>query len=204
MLNRLIKFWKKNDKVKTALHPEFKRLIEKVATINGRDLWAFKSLMDMPVRRYDWCNRFSIEFQMRVDLGTLKETHETVINDIGMMDGNNLASLKRKSIALLENINRMTELTISMDGYFRLASCVYFWIDEDLTNYDFDIGDEKIRLFKKQNFDDFFLNMPVRDYIPPINLSAHDLEIFSRLEKEIKNIHLQILKKTKLKKITVS
>lgn len=197
-----LKIWKKKDKRRTAIHPEYRKLIEKIATINGRDLYTFKSILDMPIKRHDKCTRFGLEFNMRIDLQTLREAHATVIEDVGMMDTNNMKSLKRKTMAILENINRLTEMAVSVDASYRLASCVYFWEDEDLTDYDFEIGDEKIQEFKKMGFDDFFLRAPMNNFLPAISLSRQDLELFSRMEKERKLIHSEILTRAKLEKTT--
>jgi len=204
MLNSRLKIWRKKEQPKTAIHPEYKKLIEKIATIDGRDLFAFKDLLDMPIKRHDKCMRFALEWNMHIDMETLQETHKEIIEDIGMMDCNNMKSLKRKIFALLDNLTRMTELTLSAEASYRLASCSYFWIDEDLTDYDFEIGDEKIDLFKKMSFDDFFLSEPMNKFLPRINLSAQDLQLFSLIEKERKKIHSEILTKTKLHKTTVS
>lgn len=201
MFGRRLIWWKKQ-RPKTAIHPEYKRLIEKVATVDGKDLFAFKNLLDMPTRRHDKCMRFTLEYNLKLDLDTLRTTHEEVINDVQLMDPNNLASFKRKITALLENMQRITELAISCEASYRLASCVYFWIDEDLTDYDFEVGDQKIEMFKKMRLDDFFLNEPMNKFLPQMNLSARDLEVFWMMEKERRKIHSGILTKAKSKKVT--
>ena len=146
--------------------------------------------------------RFSLEFNMHLDLDMLNNTIDSVMDDLTMLDPNNIVSIKRKTQELLTNLKRLTELTISVDASYRLASCSYFWIDEDLTDYDYEIGDEKIKLFKQMKFDDFFLSEPMNRFLPQINMSAQDLEVFSNLEKQRKRIHTEILTKAKLQKTT--
>lgn len=188
-MNKLLKLFK-SPRPNTAIHPVYKKLIEKIATINGRNLFAFKSLLDMPHNRYNKCTRFATEFNMRLDSEILRNSIDSALNAAN--EGN-----FTKVIGILTLLDEHTNMLISVEASYRLASCAYFWEDEDLTDYDFEIGDDKIKEFKKVKLDDFFLSEPMNKFLPQMNLSVTDLVRSSQYEKELKELHLRTLNATK-------
>lgn len=186
MINYFKNLFKKEPQPNTAIHPDTKRLIEKVITIKkgkfkGRTLYQYKSLLDMQHKRYNTCTRLSTEFSMRLDADILKKSIDSALKFAN--EGN-----FTKVIGILQILNAHTEMLISMDASYRLASCVYFWIDENLDDYDFEIGDEKIRLFKEIGFESFFLSKPMNSFITQMSLSADDLRVCSQAEKELQSL----------------
>ena len=186
----MISLFKKTEHTKkTAIHPEYKKLIEYVTTLEGRKLYKFKNLLDMPHDRYNKCTRFSTEVNMRIDSNTLQESLDDCIEYAN--EGN-----FTKIIGILHILKEMTNMLISIDTSYRLASCVYFWEDEDLTDYDFEIGDEKIQVFKRVGMSDFFLSEPMKNFLPQMNISEQGLEAYLLQEREFKKILSSQLKKT--------
>lgn len=188
----MINLFKKAVKQKTIIHPDYKRLIEYVTTIEGRKLYKFKELADMPHGRYLYCTRFSTEMNMRLDAQTSQDIDERIMDYF--LTEKPTKKDKRVAMDVLSTRMQMTKMLISGEVSYRLASCVYFWKDEDLTEYDFAIGDEKIELFKKVNFDDFFLTEPMKNFFPQTHISVQDLKVFSSQEKEMKKLLTGILK----------
>lgn len=184
-------------KINTAIHPKYKKLVEKIAEIDGRGLYMFKSLLDMPHIRYNHCSRFSTEFNMKLDSEILRESISQ-LREL-LIEPTKKSLTKASEILIL--LDEHTKMLISIDSSYRLASCVYFWEDEDLNDYDFLIGDEKIELFKKYKFDDFFLSEPMNRFLPQMNLSVNDLHIYSRYEKELQKLLSSTLK-DKIEKAT--
>lgn len=174
----------------TAIHPDNKRLIEKVTKIKGRTLYKFKSLIDMPHKRYNACTRMNTEFNMRVDVDILKKSISDCQKYIN--EGN-----ITKVAAILTLLEAHTDMIMSLKASYRLASCVYFWIDESLDDYDFEIGDEKIRLFKEIGLESFFLAKPMNNFLPPMDLSVSDLRVCSQYEKELSSLLSLQLKEPK-------
>ena len=174
----------------TAIHPDYKTLIEKVTTIKGRTLYKFKSLLDMPHNRYNACTRMNTEFNMRIDIDILR----TSITDAQkyINEGN-----ITKVAAILTLLEAHTDMILSLKASYRLASCVYFWKDESLDDYDFEIGDEKIKLFKEIGLESFFLTKPMNNFLPPMDISASDLKVFSQYEKELQSLLSRQLKEPK-------
>lgn len=186
MIDLIKNLFKKEPQPNTAIHPDTKRLIEKVVTIKkgkfkGRTLYQYKSLLDMQHKRYNSCTRFSTEFGMRLDADILKKSIDSALTFAN--DGN-----FTKVIGILHVLNAHTQILISLDASYRLASCVYFWKDENLDDYDFEIGDEKIQVFKEIGFESFFLSKPMNSFITQMSLSADDLRVCSQAEKELQSL----------------
>ncbi len=195
MINYFKNPFKKEPQPNTAIHPDTKRLIEKVTTIKkgkfrGRTLYQYKSLLDMQHKRYNTCTRLSTEFSMRLDADILKKSIDSALKFAN--DGN-----FTKVIGILQILNAHTEMLISLDASYRLASCVYFWIDENLDDYDFEIGDEKIQVFKEIGLESFFLSKPMNNFITQMSLSVDDLRAYSQAEKELQSLLSRQLKEPK-------
>lgn len=176
----MFKLFKKKVGKSTAIHPEYKKLVEKVFTIDGIDFYQFHNLLDMPHKRYNSCTRFATEFNMRIDA---KELIDLLEKSMEQLDAGNVT----RSIILQNTIAERTKMLISVECSYRLASCVYFTDEENLDEYDLDIGDKKIGLFKKEKLESFFLTEPYNRFLPDLNLSAIDLEAYDQLEKRLKS-----------------
>jgi len=176
---------------RTSIHPDYKRLVEFVDTLEGRELYKFKELSDMPHGRYNFCTRFSTEVNMRLDADTSREIDEELYTYF-LLDKPGIKD-KKKAMELLRTRITMSDMLISGESSYRLASCVYFWKDEDLTDYDYAIGDEKIDIFKRTNFDNFFLTEPMKNFLPQMDISAQDLKVFSSQERELKKLLHKVL-----------
>ena len=173
----------------TSIHPKYKRLIEEVKELDGQMLYKFTSLLDMPHNRYNKATRHITEFEMRLDAQTSIEIDNKILDVIDQ------PTIKISKITELVNTRiAMTEMLFSPDASYRLASNSYFWKDEDLDDYDFEIGDKKIALFKETKFESFFLSKPMKDFIPQIDISAQDLRAYSQIEKEYKKLLSKQLK----------
>lgn len=189
----MLKWFKKQPKQHTAIHPEYKKLVEKVFSIDGVDYYEFKNLLDMPHKRFNSAVRFWTEFEMRIDA---KELKTLIDQSMKHLDEGNVT----RSIIIQNTIKERTELLISIECSWRLASCVYFTKDESLDDYDYDIGDEKIKAFKKVGLESFFLSEPFNRFLPDLNLSSIDLMAIEQLEKGLKT-HESVLNQ-RLKNLT--
>lgn len=158
----------------TALHPDYKKAIEFAFEINGVEYFAFKTLADMPSERYYKSSEFMAELEMRMSRVTLSEylnKMEELINQ-----GN-----FGKVAAIVEEMKYRTSMLIETETLYRLASCVFFTLEEDITTYDYDYNDEKIAIFKREKIDSFFLKEPVKRFIPLPTISADDLALCLKL-----------------------
>lgn len=158
----------------TALHPDYKKMIEFAFDIDGEEFYTFKTLADMPSERYYKSSEMMSELEMRM-------RRETLLQYLDKMDELGNQGNFGKMLAIIEEMKYRTSMLIETETLYRLASCVFFTLEEDLTTYDYDYNDEKIVKFKRQKISDFFLKEPVKRYIPLANISAEDLAVCLKL-----------------------
>ena len=175
---------------KTKIHPENKRLIQKAFTLKGVDFYEFKNILDMPKLRFQAESRFLSEFELKI---SYKELIEALEKSMEWLNKGNIT----KSIILQNQLIELAKTKIGFESIYRLASCHYFYLDENLDYYDFDIGDEKIKLFKSEKLNSFFLTEPINQFLPGTNISPEDLETYYAYEKRLKSLHSQTLTQTK-------
>ena len=192
-LLQLIKNFFRKPAAKTGIHPDYKKLIRPIMEIDGRTLYEFEDIGDMPHMRYTQFDKFNTEISMRVDAEILKDSLDAATK---ALDKGKIS----EAVGILTTLKYQTDLLISLEGYYRLVSCAYFWIDEDLTEYDYAINDEKIALFKKHKLDDFFFKEPVKKFLPLMNISLQGLEIYLSQERQFRSLLLDQLKKSGLEK----
>lgn len=163
----------------TCLHPVFKSVTEFAFAIDGREFYQFKNLLDMPAPRYQRIQEFIREAEMRITAVELKDFVDLI------KDALNKGKVT-DAIIFLNGIENMTNLYIETDTFYRLFTCLFFDLDEDITDYDFDYNEEKMRLFKAQPQTAFFFTKPMSDYLPQTDISEEDLDIFLKQTKVAK------------------
>ena len=160
--------------VRKNIHPDYKKSIEFVLTLEGEDYYTFTTIADTPAERYYQCSQFMAEMDLRMN----REQLEAYLEKAGQMinEGN-----FGKVAAIVEEMRIRSRLLIETDTMYKLASCVFFTLEEDLTTYDYDYNDKKIAKFKRENVGSFFLKEPVKRFLPLPNISAEDLLLCLKL-----------------------
>lgn len=164
-----------------AVHPEWKKKVQFAFTLGKKDYYEFATLLDMPARRYMKMNQFINEVELRM---TAKESSEI---DKICIEAANQGQLVDVVRLLSARVERQTQF-IETDTYYRLYSCVFFTLDEDLQDYDYDLNEEKIKEFKKEPISSFFFNAPMKRYLPQVDISDTDLEIYlakTKMDSEV-------------------
>ena len=171
-----MRFWKweirryRNHKV-TAIHPEYKQYVEFAFQIEGRDFYMYKDILNMFPLRLNRCRQFINEAEMRI---TSKD-HLKLIEELKTkIDAGKLGD----AYVLANTLEMLSNQFIETDTYYRLFSCLFFDLEEDLTDYDYEYNQDKIDLFKKQPKTAFFLTKPMSDYLPQSNISEEDFTVF--------------------------
>ena len=180
-------------KAKTALHPDYKKSIQFAFTIEGQDYYEFTTLSDMPQERYKKFNDLATQCDWRMSIDDLKE----------LLDLQKKAVNNGKLTDIMEIVNAFEyclTIYIETDLFMVLFSCLFFTKDEDLTDYDYDIGVIKTELFKKHGIPSFFLMQPVKKYLPLTDISSQDIEVFSK-QTSVKREFLQSTKLRVLKNL---
>lgn len=184
---RLGKFEIRRVRKGNALHPDYKKLIEFAFDIDGMEYYAFKTLADMPSERYYKASEMITEVDMKItreSLGSYLTKIEELINE-----GN-----FGKVGAIVEEIKYRLSMLIETESLYRLASCVFFTLDEDITTYDLDYNDDKISKLKRKKISDFFLMEPVRRFIPLQGISQEDLILSLKLSEARKRYQEFLIK----------
>jgi len=170
----------------TCLHPLVKTVTEFAFEIDGQEFYTFKNLLDMPALRYQRVNEFFREAEMRItskDLLDFIELIKDAINKGKITD----------AVIFLGAMENLASQYIETDTFYRLFTCLFFDLDEDITDYDFDYNEIKLALFKSQPKTAFFFNQPMKKYLPQIDISEQDLEVFLKLT----NVHHEYIQKIK-------
>lgn len=155
----------------TCLHPLLKTVTEFAFEIDGKEYYTFKNLLDMPAPRYQRVEEFIREAEMRItskDLLDMIELMKAAINKGKLVD----------VVVFLNSIENLSTQYIETDTYYRLFSCIFFDLEENIMDYDFDYNEPKIELFKAQPATSFFFSQPMRKYLPAVDISEQDLAIF--------------------------
>jgi len=171
----------------TALHPNYKALVEYGFTIDGQDYYQMKSILDMPALRYMKIEEFIRDAEMRISSKELSELMDNQIEFINKGELNNVAAIA------MGIQHRLTQF-MDTDTFYRLFSCAFFTLEEQLNDYDYTIGDKKIEAFRKEPASAFFFRKPIKEYLPQVNISKNDMNTFSKLTKA-NNEFLKGLKK---------
>jgi hypothetical protein len=164
----------------TCLHPVFKSVTEFAFEIDGKEFYQFKNMLDMPAPRYQRIQEFIREAEMRITSKELNDTVELI------KDALNKGKVT-DAIILLSIIENLSNLYVETDTFYRLFTCLFFDLDEDITDYDFDYNESKIELFKSQPGAAFFFSQPMKRYLPQIDISEKDLEVFLKQTKATKD-----------------
>ena len=193
---RVLGFQITRPRPRTALHPDYKSAVQFAFTAKGKDFYTFNNMLDMPVRRYQRMSEFIREAELRM---TRDEMFEYVdIMEKAINKGNFTAV-----VTMIDTIKYSLNLIIETDTFYRLFSCAFFTLDEDLTDYDDDWGSEKVAIFKSEKPDDFFFTKPIKEYLPPLNISKADLRLFLK-QTEVKARYLTEAKSVILKNLDSS
>lgn len=176
-----------------ALHPDYKRLIDFAFDIEGEEFYCFKNLADMPQERYYKVSEFVTEADNKVTrlvlLDYLSEMNR-------MINEGNFG----KVASLVDGLEYRASMLIETETMYRLASAIFFTLEEDLTTYDIDFNDQKVEVFKKNKIEDFFLKEPVSKFIPLPDISPKDLAACSKLTESVKRYDQYLLNQDSLKK----
>lgn len=150
------------------------------------DFYEFATLFDMPVKRYQAFNDFLEDYQRGVSNKELISLLDQCIEDL---NGNTVESITNTHIRL-KWLKSRAEISHDVDLIMRILSCVFFTVDEELTQYDYDIAEWKINLFEKHGVEAFFLSKPIKKYWTQMDMSEEDIsKILTQRRKKWKALN---------------
>ena len=196
----MINLFKKPPKQVTRLHPELKKLIQLAFTLKDGDkkikFYQFKDHDNMPASRYESLNIFLEDRDRGMSREEGLHWCEQTLEEINK---NTLEGLSN-AIVIQKYLKYCYELSLDVNLVMRLVTCAYFFEDEDLLTYDWDLADYKMELFKDHGLNAFFLSKPFLKYLPITQLSPKDMETLKK-QSEIK---LSLLKELDVMGIPIS
>lgn len=188
---------KKKDKILTIkdIFPNATERIVEAFTLNdGTVYYKFDDFNNIPCDRGFHALSFYNEMDMRCDKAFLLAALTGITNELnkdGKLDkvkvGNIVTSLKER-----------VEYILEPECLYNLASVVYFDATENPYRFDYKYGKEKVKKFKAEEMDAFFLRQPIASLIPSINLSGGDLSLYLQVmekanRQQLKNIFTTLL-----------
>lgn len=135
--------------------------------------YRFKSEFRLPTGRYKYHYKYLQQNAIKTDPETLKAD---------VKEARSWLSGERKKIDIgnamqaLYKIETRASLPFDPELARKLASVSYFTDDEDLSTFDEEHGNKKIQHWKDNNFNDFFLMMPVVELLNLKGISITSLE----------------------------
>ena len=94
---------------------------------------------------------------------------------------------------LIQQLDERLEMIFDADLIYKLASVVYFDATENPYKYDYKYGIEKMRKFQKSDIEAFFLNSPIKEFLPFKDISKEDLSTYIQVGRAITLQQLQAI-----------
>lgn len=154
----------------------------------GVQYYQFDDIFNLASGRAFTANAFYNELSMRCTREYLiahTEATENLLND---------KKAKLTDLAMLNaQLKERLTLIVEADIVMKLASVVFFTIDELPYEYDFKYNLEKIAKWKKEGLDAFFLSKQLSSYNPFSDISQEDFEMFTKVGEKMNEKHLSAL-----------
>jgi len=171
-----------------------KHQVEKAMVIDGVQYYQFSDINNMMTGRAFTALDFYNELSMRCTREYLTEhcdAMESILNG-GSIDLINIAQLHTQ-------LKERLTMILDPDIVYKIASVVYFDENEQPYTYDHRYNQKKIEKWKTLDAD-FFLQIPLNDLIPFLDLSEVDLKNYWETAGMINQKHLANISTLKLGK----
>lgn len=163
-------------------HPDIQDSIEEAFECGLIKYYRFKSEFRLPTGRYKYHYKYLQQNALRIDPERLK---------IEIQDARSWLTGERKKIdigntlKILHGIETLAALPFDPELARKLAAVSFFTDEEDLSTYDESYGEKKIQFWKDNNFNDFFLMMPVEEFLNLKGISITSLEEYLATAQQI-------------------
>lgn len=154
-------------------HPDVADSIELAFEVGLIKYYRFKSEFRLPTGRYKYHYKYLQLNALRIDPDRLKVE---IADAISWISGERKKIDITKCAQILEGVKTMASLPFDPELARKLASVSFFTDEEDLSTYDEEYGEKKIKFWKENNFNDFFLTMPVGELLNLNGISITSLE----------------------------
>jgi len=193
MLSRIKQLWHKAQ-AKKGIHKSGKR-VKYAFSVGVRDYYQLVNDLDLPEKRFAYLRHYYHEMQMRMSKEVLLQFVEAMKKAVNPEKGK--AVELGKVDRLLDEIKDRTEWLFEPDSLYRLASVVYFTMDEDITDYDEKLNEAKVKAFKKKGMLSHFLQTLTDEQSGLFNLSPDALKTYSEQVMELSRKQLDFAGQSK-------
>lgn len=143
--------------------------VELAFVSNGVEYHCFSSGYSMYYERYMACQDRLAEIEQRCTKEYLDLFQKTLKQYLNKGDLTNVAILNK-------NLEDLRSYVFNVELLYNLASVWYFSKDESPYTYDYEFAEKKILEWKKdKEVLTFFLQSPIREFLPQLNISPKDL-----------------------------
>jgi len=155
-----------------------KNAIEFVFECEDIRYYKFANELNMPIDRAMSATDIYAEMELKVDSQFIL-SHCKAVNEA-------LNKGKLTEVALLNQVlERKTSQITNIDLMYKLASVLYFSESENPHVYDYAVAKKKMESWKRQKeVHAFFLQMPIKDFLPSFNTSEMNLELYTLLQRK--------------------
>ena len=182
----LIKLGIRKDPKDIKFHPKHEAAINYAFSVGKDHYYEFKSALDIPIKRLRLMKQFYSEMEMNIDKNTLVQFCEKIM---GHLDKQQSA----QAAILVDELKYRSTFAFEFSTLYRLASCTYFTLEENVKDYDFEYNDDKIENFKKKEATlKYFLATLLQNSNSLVGLSDYDFQAYS------KNLAKKLAKQRKL------
>lgn len=184
------KSWRHNcTKDVKSLFPGQKHIIEPAFEIAGISYYRFNDVFQIPYERGLMALAIYEETRMRCSREYLAK-HVEICRELLHSTRVDIFKINQ----LNEQLNERLTLILDTDLLYKLSSIVFFDAKENPALYEADYCQKKIEFWKKhKGVADFFLQKPLLELIPYLENVDLDLNIYSQINKELNELHLERL-----------
>lgn len=154
--------------------------------LDGTTYYMFDDTFDVPAGRGMITLTIYEEFEQRCTRDYLKahvRATEIILEDPKKININALAVINR-------NLKERLDLAMFPEHIYKLASVIFFDLNENYYGYDFAYNKQKIEKWKAAGGTlDFFSRTPLKDLIPSLRLQNESVQIFSQVADQIDSLH---------------
>lgn len=147
MIKKLLARFKKDPK-EIIVHPKYGKSIEYKFSVGAKHYYALLNQDEYFNNRGKFLIWFANEAEMKITKDLLIDFMDAIIGCYDVKEGESVNIGKPLTIA--QEVKYRSEWLFEPDALYRLASCVYFTLDEDIRYYDWEYNKKKITSFKKK------------------------------------------------------
>ncbi|MDR0737831.1 MAG: hypothetical protein LBF39_02030 [Prevotellaceae bacterium] len=171
------------------LFPASRHIIEYAFTVAGVDYYRHNDVFNLPFERGFMALAAYEECRMGVNREYL-EAHTARVKEILTSSKVDIFEVHKLNEQLKERMLFVTDA----DLLYKLASVVFFDKHENPALYEPDYNRCKIEFWKKhKGVADFFLQKPLKELIPFLNISEADLKASLEVAEKIREMHSGVL-----------